>query len=60
MKRYSEAFRNEVVEKYEAMSPKPRQKDFADDHQIKLETFKTWLYNARRKESSFGIIELKV
>ena len=59
MKRYEEAFKKQVVEEYEAMSPKPRQKDFADDHQIKLETFKTWLYDARKKKETFGIIELK-
>lgn len=50
MKRYEEAFKKQVVEEYEALSPKPRQKDFADDHQIKLETFKTWLYASRKKK----------
>ena len=58
-KKYSSAFKNQIIQEFEAISPKPRHKDFASDKDINLETFKSWLYETRRKSSDFGIVELK-
>ena len=56
-KRYSEQFKRELVQKYEASSPKPKQADFAKQHQVNLSSFLNWL--TKYREPTFGIIELR-
>ena len=57
--KYTESFKREIVQKYEAMSPKPKQADFAKQHQLNLNSFQNWLHRFREKKLEFGIIELK-
>ncbi len=58
-KRYSEQFKRELVQKYEASSPRPKQKEFAEEHQINLNSFRMWLHEFKERKQEFGIIELK-
>ena len=57
--KYTESFKREIVQKYEAMSPKPKQADFAKQHHLNLNSFQNWLHKFRKKKLEFGIIELK-
>ena len=57
--KYTDSFKRDIVQKYEAMSPKPKQGDFANQHQLNLNSFRNWLHEFREREQEFGIIELK-
>ena len=57
--KYTESFKREIVQKYDAMSPKPKQADFAKQHQLNLNSFQNWLHKFREKKQEFGIVELK-
>ena len=57
--KYTESFKRDVVQEFEAMSPKPKQGEFAKQHQINLNSFRNWLHKFREKKQEFGIIELK-
>lgn len=56
--KYTDAFKIDIVQKYESISPKPKQKDFAEEHQINLNSFRMWLNEFRERKQEFGIVEL--
>ena len=55
---YPRGFREEMILKFESLSPKMRYMDFAKQNDIKLETLKTWIYDSRKKDKT-GIVEIK-
>ena len=55
---YPRGFREEMILKFESLSPKMRYIDFAKENDITLETLKTWIYDSRKK-SRAGIVEIK-
>ena len=57
---YLRGFREEMILKFESLSPKMRYMDFAKQNDIKLETLKTWIYDSRKKKKArAGIVEIK-
>ena len=57
--KYTESFKRDIVQKYEALSPKPKQADFSKQHQVNLNSFRMWLHEFKERKQEFGIIELK-
>ena len=57
--KYTESFKQRIVLKYEALEPKPKQGEFAEQHQLNLNSFRNWLHEFRERKQEFGIIELK-
>lgn len=47
--KYSEEFKREIVQKYEFISPKPKQDNFAKQHQVNLNSFQNWLHEFRAR-----------
>ena len=57
---YPRGFKEEMILKFESLSPKMRYMDFAKQNDIKLETLKTWIYDSRKKKKArAGIVEIK-
>ena len=57
---YPRGFKEEMIQKFEFLSPKMRYIDFAKENDIKLETLKTWIYDSRKKKKArAGIVEIK-
>ena len=56
---YPRGFKEEMIQKFESLSPKMRYIDFAKENDIKLETLKTWIYDSRKKKTQHGIVEIK-
>ena len=59
---YPRGFREEMILKFESLSPKMRYMDFAKQNDIRLETLKTWIYDSRKKKKKktrAGIVEIK-
>ena len=56
--KYTESFKRDIVQKFEAMSPKPKQRDFAKQ-QLNLNSFRNWLNEFRKSKQEFGIVELR-
>ena len=57
---YPRGFREEMILKFESLSPKMRYIDFAKENDIPLETLKTWIYDSRQKKKTrAGIVEIK-
>ena len=57
--KYTESFKRGIVQKYESISPRPRQREFAEEHQINLNSFRNWLQKFKERKQEFGIVELK-
>ena len=59
-RRYPRGFKEEMILKFESLSPKMRYIDFAKENDIPLETLKTWIYDSRQKKKArAGIVEIK-
>ena len=54
---YPRGFREEIILKFESLSPKMRYIDFAKQNNIKLETLKTWIYDSRKKKKARAIAQ---
>ena len=56
---YPRGLREEMILRFESLSPKMRYIDFAKQNNIKLENLKTWIYDSRKKKTQHGIVEIK-
>ncbi len=55
----TKTFRRDMILKFESASPKPKYKDFAKQHNINVETLKSWIYDSRKATPKHHIVELK-
>ena len=42
-KKYNEKFKRDIVRTFESLKPKPKQAEFAKQHQLNLHSFQNWL-----------------